>query len=28
VLGAGAPATTSGWEDALRDALNAKAGAR
>jgi tartrate dehydrogenase/decarboxylase/D-malate dehydrogenase len=28
VLGAGAPATTSGWEDALRDALDAKAGAR
>jgi 3-isopropylmalate dehydrogenase len=28
VLGAGAPDTTSGWEDALRAALNARAGAR
>jgi 3-isopropylmalate dehydrogenase len=27
VLGSGAPATTSGWEDALRDALSARAGA-
>ena len=28
VLGAGAPGTTSGWDDALRVALNARVGAR
>jgi isocitrate/isopropylmalate dehydrogenase len=28
VLGAGAPDTTSGWDDALRSALSATAGAR